>query len=161
MLTESNADPAHRYLLCNYYFSATMTEKIKADVKRFMAERKKDDLYYAFINWKKKANEIIALTMYAYADFLLPKQIDIAFQIDNPENYAAEPFVITQAIFNGNISLRDISHGHKHIVVIEFPETIPKIFSLLPLFDGKFEKNAPQLGLCNQVDFESIKNRKS
>jgi len=35
-----------RYLLCNYFFSDSMIKKVKADVKRFMADREKDDLYY-------------------------------------------------------------------------------------------------------------------
>jgi hypothetical protein len=122
-----------------------------------MADRKKDDLYYAFIEWKKKATEIIALTMHAYADILLPKRFDIAFQIDNPDNYITGSFVINQAIINGWTSVHQIDHGHKHIVVIEFAETIPKIFNLLPSFDGTFDGNKPELGLCNQVDFEFIK----
>jgi hypothetical protein len=157
MLAESNSDPAHRYLLCNYYFSKSNIEKIKADVRRFMIDRNKDNLYYAFIEWKKKPNEIIVLTMYAYADMLLPKQYDILFQIDNPDNYIIGSFVINQAIFNGLSPVSQIDHGHKHIVVIEFPEKIPEIFNLLPAFEEKFESNTPELGFCSQVNFESIK----
>lgn len=157
MLTESSADPAHRYLLCIYYFPEHMINRIKADVKQFMANRKKDDLYHAFMEWKKKDNELVVLTRYAYADILLPKQFDIAFQIDNPNNNATGSFVITQAIINGWTSVSQIDHGHKHIVVIEFPGTIPKIFSLLHPFDETMPRNKPEIGLCIQADFKFIK----
>ena len=158
MLTESQASPTDRYLLCNYFFPDAMIKKLKADVKSFMADRKKDDLYYEFIDWKKKTNELMVLTMYAYADISLPKQFDIAFQIDTPDNFDDTIFVINKAIINGWTSVNQIDHGHKHILIIEFPDTVPSIFKLLPAFsDSATNGNMIQLGLCSKTDFKAIK----
>lgn len=86
MQTEIQINPSERYLLCKYSLSDKMLESVKEDVKSFMANRQKDDLHYQFINWQKKNNEIVALTMYAFGDIVLPKQYDIVFQIDNVDN---------------------------------------------------------------------------
>ena len=85
------------------------------------------------------------VTMYAYADIFLPKQFDIAFQIDKPDNYSDTTFVINQAITNGWTSVNQIDHGHKHIVMIEFPNSVPGIFNLLPAFsDNGTTRNGAQ-----------------
>ncbi|TKK64106.1 hypothetical protein FC093_23320 [Ilyomonas limi] len=123
-----------------------------------MADRKKDNLYFEFINWQKQTNEIVVLTMYAYADILLPKYFDTIFQIDNPENFIETKFVIKQAVINGWTSVGEISHGHKHILVVEFPNSIPDILNLLSEFSYKKTiKNEIHLGFCNKIDFDAIK----
>lgn len=141
-----------------YRFSDKTIETIKADVKRFMSDREKDDNYFKFINWRKKDNEFAVLTMYAYEDIQLPKKFDILFQIDRPNNFIHQDFAITQAVFNGWTPLSQISKGHKHICIVEFYNDIPDIVNSIPFF-GKKEtlKNGFQLGFCDRNDFESIK----
>ena len=149
-----------RYLLCNYSFSDKVIDRVKKDVKAFMADREKDDKYFEFINWQKSDNEIVILTMYAYNDILLPKKYDTVFQIDKPANFVHTDFTITQAVLNGWKSVNQFSRGHKHICVIQFNKAVDNIFSLLTHFDPKQPANDNiQLGFCDENDFEEIKTR--
>ena len=158
MKTEIEINSSDRYLLCNYYFSDNVIDRVKDDVKAFMADREKDDKYFEFINWQKNNNEIVVLTMYAYDDILLPKKYDIVFQIDKPTNFVHTDLTITQAVLNGWTSVNQISRGHKHICVIQFNKTTDSIFSLLTHFDPKQPANNNiQLGFCDESDFEEIK----
>lgn len=137
-----------------------MIEGVKADVKAFMVDRKKDDKYFEFINWQKNENEIVVLTMYAYDDISLPKKYDTVFQIDKPNNFANIDFTITQAVLNGWTGVNQISRGHRHICVIQFDIPANGIFSLLTYFDPKRTlRDNIQLGFCDKHDFEEIKTK--
>ena len=137
-----------------------MLDRVKEDVKSFMANRQKDDLHYQFINWQKKSNEIVVLTMYAFGDVELPKQYDIVFQIDDVDNYIDINYTIRLAIFDGWHSVSEIGYGHKHILILEFESSIPHIFNLLSDFDDKKpDKNNKEIGFCSRTDFESIKEK--
>jgi hypothetical protein len=160
METDIEINSSERYLLCNYSFSDTMIDRLKEDVKAFMADREKDDKYFEFINWQKSNNEIVVLTMYAYDDILLPKKYDTVFQIDKPTNFTHTDFIITQAVLNGWTGVNQISKGHKHICVIQFNRTVDNIFSLLTHFSPEQTAyNIIQLGFCDENDFEEIKTR--
>ena len=123
-----------------------------------MSDRVKDDEYFEFINWQRSKNEIAALTMYSFADILLPMHFDTIFQVDNTGNYIHTEFAITQAIINGWTPVDQIEKGHKHIVIIQFAESIPDIFNLLSNFnDSKNIDSQIQLGFCDKVDFDALK----
>ncbi|WP_153797014.1 hypothetical protein [Foetidibacter luteolus] len=140
------------------FFSEAMIKKVKADVKTFMNDKEKDELYYKFIDWEKQANEMMVLTMHAYADISLPKKFDTAFQINKPHNYVEATITINQAIINGWTSVNQIAHGHKHIIIIDFQSSVPNIFNLLPAFgDNGTTSNETKLGICSNIDFEAIK----
>jgi AAA15 family ATPase/GTPase len=98
METEKETNSSDRYLLCNYFFSDKVIDRVKTDVKAFMTNREKNEKYFEFINWEKNENEIVVLTMYAYDDILLPKNYDTVFQIDKPDNFVHLDFTITQAV---------------------------------------------------------------
>lgn len=155
------AEPQERFLSCGYLIPDNMVTKLKVQVKKFMASKTRDDLHYKFINWKRKENELIAFTTYAYQDIALPKQYDIVFQKNNPDNYIETTLIITQVVMNGWAAIDSIEHGYKHIVIMEFPNSIPTIFgyprkrNVLNLF-SKSKDNFP-LCFCNKKDFENIK----
>jgi len=137
-----------------------MLDRVKNDVKSFMASRQKDDLYYQFIDWQKKSNEIAVLTTYAFADIPLPKQFDTIFQIDNPDNYTDINYTVTQAVINGWTSIPEMGHGHEHILVLEFKVSVPDIFDLLSdLDETKPYMINKELGFCSKADFEFIKKK--
>jgi hypothetical protein len=162
MRTEKEIDPSKRYLLCDSVISDKTLAIVKSDVRRFMKDREKDTTYHQFINWIPQQNEMVVLSLYAYADMPIPKQYNIIFQIGQPENYISADFTITQAIINGWTSVRELGYGHKHIIIIQFPKGIPSIFDILPVFS--VERNIRkeyQLGLCTKFDFESIRNNTS
>ena len=146
------------YLLCSWTFSDNAMKQVKTDVKRFMASKEKDDLYYNFINWKKKDREIAVLTMYAYTDMLVPKHFNIIFQLDNPAIFIETDFFIRQVVINGWTATNRISKGHKHIAIVEFSNSIPSIFALLSdIKDYSSDKKHIQLAFCDKEHFESIK----
>lgn len=155
---DTEVDSLDRYLICNYILSDTTMERVKADVKSFMSDREKDESYFKFITWKRKENEIAVLTMYAYDDIQLPKHFDTVFQVDKPNNFVHLDFAITQAVVNGWTLLNQIIKGHKHICIIQFNESVPEIFKLLPLFDSTDTlQNVIQLGFCDKTDFKIVK----
>ena len=160
MKSEIQTNPSARYLLCSHSVSDKMLDKVKDQVKTFMVSKQKDELYSKFINWQKKNNEIAVLTLYAFADIPLPKQFDIVFQIDNPQNYTEINYSVTQGIFNGYISINELSQGHKHILILEFKDAVPDIFKILSDFDEtKPYTNHKELGFCTKADFEFIRRK--
>jgi hypothetical protein len=54
------------------------------------------------------------------------------------------------------LPVSEMSKGHKHICVIEFPNEVPDIFVSVPLFDETLQDGI-QVGFCEKADFESIK----
>lgn len=156
MHSEIKTTKSDNYLLCNYRFSDKTIETIKADISGFMSNREKDDIYRKFIEWQRKANEIVVLTMYAYDDIPLPKKFDTIFQYNTPSNFIHLDYTITQAVFNGWMPVSEISRGQKHICIIEFINKMPDIFLSVPLFDETLQSGI-QLGFCNEANFESIK----
>jgi len=161
MQNENEIAPSSRYLLCDSVFSDKTLATVKSDVRRFMRDREKDATYHRFISWTRQQNEIVILSLYAYADIPLPKQYDIIFQIGRPENHMPIEYTITQAIINGWTSVDQLDHGHKHITVVQFPTGIPSIFEILPAFSKEqVTKKGTQLGFCTKADFEFIRNNK-
>jgi hypothetical protein len=160
MLTEVKVDSPNRWFRCQNFLPEDVMRRVKEDVKVFMADRNKDDLYNELIDWRQRPNEIVVLTMYAYADIELPKRFDTVFEIENPDNFEEVSVQIRYAIFNGYAPVDLISHGHKHILVLEFIDSVPAIFNLLQPFNDKTRMSASegQLGLCSKSDFQAIKN---
>ena len=158
MLTNPDQNIFDWYLFCACSFSDKWVKKIKADLKVFMANREKDALYYDFINWKRTPNEIVVWTMHAYEDISLPKHFNVVFQLDNTDNFVEEEYVIKKVIVNDWMATSQISRGHKHIAILEFSNSVPGIFNLLPSADNYISsKETVNLGLCDKEHFESIK----
>ncbi|RYX85349.1 hypothetical protein EON73_02945 [bacterium] len=158
MQTRVKENQPDQYLLCSYCIPDNLLETIKVDIKRFMSDREKDDNYYKFIDWQKKENELVVLTMYVYEDMKLPKTFDTIFQIGNPDNFVQINFSLTQAVINGWTPIDHISRGHKHICVIEFSKEIPDIFNLIPLFNKQeTSQKTNQIGFCDSNTFESAR----
>jgi len=125
-----------------------------------MVDREKDHLYYDFLNWTKNDNEIMVLTMYAYADIKIPKRFNIIFQLDNTDNFVETNYTITKVILNGWTSTSQITMGHKHITIVEFDNSIPDILNLLSDFKHQgSDKKQIQLGFCEKEHFEIIKTK--
>ncbi len=160
MQSETEISPSERYLICNYSFTDLTIDKIKRDIKHFGTTRSKDECYWQFMNWHKKCNEIAVLTIYAYADISLPKKFDTIFDIEHPANFLNIGFLVTQVVFNGWTPFNQISHGHKHVTIIQFDEAVPHIFNFLPVFGDETPKaNSLQLGFCNEADYMAIRNK--
>lgn len=162
MRTEEQTQPSERYLFAGEYFSDKKIAIWKSECIERFKDKAKEDTYEKYVNWIRKDNEIAVFTLYAYADFKIPKKFDIVFQTDNPANYIKEEYELTQSIFEGWYPVDSVNHGHKHLCIFKFKNSIPVIFEHLYKADEKFSNIAGmynKLGFCHSDDFEEIKQR--
>ena len=81
------------------------------------------------------------------------------FELNNPSNSIYTEFEVSQSIFDGWYPTSEISHGHKHLCILNFKESIPEL--VLNLFELK--KGADSIpsdlfgiGLCDFRDIDAI-----
>lgn len=160
MQTEEQAKPSERYLFADEYFSdkAIAIWQVKC-IKR-CKDKPRGHAYEKYVNWKRQDNEIAVFTLYAYADFAIPKKFDIIFQTAIPDNYITTEYELTQSIHEAWFPLDSVDHGHKHLCIFRFDGEVPGIFNLLHKANEKFStspKRQFKLGFCNSQDFADIK----
>ncbi|OQP50880.1 hypothetical protein A4H97_03380 [Niastella yeongjuensis] len=159
MRSEEQCKPLERYLYVDSRWSEAAIEIWQKECIKRLATREKDSYYDKFINWKSRENEIAVFTLYAYADFPIPKRFDCIFQIGNPEIYINTEFQLTQSVWEGWFPIGNIDHGHKHLVVLEFVDKVPDIFNSLHLENNR-SSTVPKphlaLGLCQFSDLTEI-----
>lgn len=150
-----------RFIVCGFSLSKKEISLLKEQVARNVNSSKRDATYHQFMDWEKKASEIVLYTYYANAGMNLPLQFDIVFDTDNPRNFQEANCIVNLSVWNGWVPYNEIAQGHKHILIAEFPEGIPSIFKSLYVFDGKEKSRSDkfQLGLCKKEDFEAIQFR--
>lgn len=127
---------------------------------RRVRDQDKNAAYYRFVNWIKRNKEVALFTMYAYADFGIPKKFDCVFDLDNPSCFTVTPFTLNQSIYEGWYPVEYVEHGHKHLCVFEFEEAIPQLIQRMHVTKGKFydvPSQSLRIGLCQSTDFSAIK----
>lgn len=161
MRTEEQCEPQERYLFTDEIWS---DESIffwqNRCIERCKNRDDKGEEYEKYINWKRKSNEVALFTMYAYADFKIPKQFDCIFDLRNPSNFISTQMTLTQSIWEAWFPMDLIDHGHKHLCIFEFEEEIPAILDKLHILKSNFSnvpKETSRLGICQMKDFEEIK----
>ena len=159
MRTEEQTKPGERYLFSGEYFSDKAIAFWQAECIERCKDKPKGHAYEKYINWRRQENQIAVFTLYAYADFMLPKQFNVIFQTDNPDNYIETDYLLVQSVHEAWFPLDSVSHGHKHLCVFQFAGAIPSILNLLHKGDEKFSscpKGQVTLGFCNSRDFQDI-----
>ena len=161
MLKEEECSPNSRYLRTDRYFSESSIKVWQEQCIQRCREREKGAAYEKFINWKRQENQIAVFTLYAYADFNIPKWFDCIFQLENPKNNLKIKYELTQSVFEGWYPIDSVEHGHKHLCIFSFEEDVPEIVNFLYKDEGQFSTPLGQssLGFCNSNDFEAIKMR--
>ena len=164
MQTEEECKPQNRFLFTDIIFSDEKIEIWKGEcVSRVNSKKlEKSEAFNKFVNWEKSDKEIALFTLYAYADFKIPKLFNCIFELNNPDNVIFTNFHLTQSIYEGWYPINNIEDGHKHLCVFDFEDEIPQIINMLHIGKGKFSdvpKDAVTLGICNQSDFEEIRKR--
>lgn len=165
MRKETECKAQDRYLFTDEIFSDESIAIWKRECIYRVKSRnlEKTEAYEQFIKWNRGVNEIALFTLYAYADFLIPKTFDCIFELTNPHNQIFTEFKLTQSLFEGWYPINSIDHGHKHLCIFEFKNGIPPIFDSLHIHRGKFSnvsKSATSLGICDSKDFNEIKERR-
>jgi hypothetical protein len=164
MRSEQECKPQERYLFAEELFSDESVAIWQGECVSRVSTRKMDKGQYfeKFVNWKRKDNEITLFTLYAYADFSIPKRFNCIFDLDNPARFETTDLILTQSIYEGWFPTDSIEHGHKHTCIFELSDTIPDMIKELHIATGKFSsvpKRTFRLGICQENDFEEIKRR--
>ncbi|MFC0773308.1 hypothetical protein [Terrimonas alba] len=159
MRTEEQCKPSERFLFADEYISDKAIAIWKSECVKRCKNKEKSDAYYKYINWKRQANEIAVFTLYAYADFSIPKKFNTIFHLDNPKIYLEVDYELTQSIHEAWFPLNSVDDGHKHLCIFRFEKTVPDIFGTLHKEEEHFSttpKGQKLLGFCNSNNFEAI-----
>lgn len=162
MKTEANCKPNSRFLFSDELFSDSGIAMLKAECIKRCKDQPKDAAYERFIHWERQPNEVAVFTLYAYADFEIPKKFQVIFHYQNPQNFILTDFELTQCLYEGWWPAGSVDDGHKHLCIFRFENEIPSILNLLFVADGKTNyppKGNAKLGFCNLADFPSISAR--
>ncbi len=162
MQTEEQCKPSERFLFGDEYFSDKAVAIWKSECIKRCKDKEKGKAYKKYISWVRQENEIAVFTLYAYADFDIPKKFDIIFYLDNPKEFLKIDYELTQSIHEAWFPLDTIDHGHKHLCIFKFDKKVPDILYLLHEGKGMFSissKHRKALGFCNSKDFEAISKR--
>ncbi len=162
MRNEESCKSNEKYLFTSVILSDESIDIFQNESNRRLKNEPKGELFEKFNSWVKKENEVALLTLYAYADFKIPKSFDCIFDLDNPDCFLMTQIKLTQSIWEGWVPIDSIEDGHKHICIFEFENGIPKIINKLYISKGKYldsPNKSFRLGICNSTDFNSIKNR--
>lgn len=98
MRTEEQCIPSERFLFADEYFSDKAVAIWQSECIKRCKDKQKEEAYERYINWVRKENEIAVFTLYAYADFDIPKKFDIIFYLDNPSEFLKIDYELTQSI---------------------------------------------------------------
>lgn len=141
------------------YFTDEAIANLQSKVVDFCKTREKGLPYEKFINWRRKENEIMVYTLYAYADLAVPKSFDIIFRLDNPKEFVQVDYVLTQSIFEACYPYDMIDNGHKHLCVFSFEKALPDILKTMFKDDCRLSvmpKDQEFLGFCRSENFDAI-----
>lgn len=162
MRKEENCKQSERFLQAVSLFSDKTIEVWKKEIKKSC--KIENEPYNKFTNWIKEPNEVAIVTMYAYANFSIPKKFDCIFLYDNPVQYIHSDFTLTQSIFEGYLPIDYIEHGCKHLCIFKFENNIPEIIKHLHYETKKhltWNWDVKKvLGFCQLSDIQSIIDRR-
>ena len=163
MLEEKSVTINERYL-CSIFLLSDIAISLwqQNTIQRFTGEKTEE--YRNYVNWVRKENEIAVFSLYAYADLYLNKKFDVVFDIDYPEKSAITGFRIKQSIFEGRLPIDAISHGHKHLFILEFENGVPDLIYDLYKTDALevvMPEKYTRIGLGTYESFEQFKLSKA
>ena len=160
MLAESESKIEQRFLTTDCKFGKEAIEIWKGETRIRCRDKEKTKSLIKYLNWQESENEIALFTMYAYADFEIPKQFSCIFDYRNPNRFVKTNMTLNQSIWEGWLPVNYIDHGHKHLAIFKFDEQIPEITNELHEEKNKFSsvpKDSLYLGICQFENYELIK----
>jgi hypothetical protein len=161
MYDEKNIESCHRYLIGVGLVGDDLIKK--GCINNTFYERQSDTYkseVESFLNRTKSINEIAVYTIYAYADFNIPRKYDILFDFDNVDDFVETSFTLEYSLINIAAYLylnQTIEDGHKHVCILNFEKEVPMILRQLPDIKG-FENIEKRICFCQKSDFEAIKD---
>jgi hypothetical protein len=158
MIEENKVPINERFLTIDSYFLEETIDEIKAYLFAGHVRVIYQEGHDKFINWQPNSREIALLSMYAYADFEIPRAFNIIFELNNPDNFIEVDFTITQAIFNGWAAVDSVGHGNKHVIIVRFEAKISDFLNQLMPFDKHRYQLNSRFAFCKKDDFLTISN---
>lgn len=160
MLVENKSKIVSRFLTAVSRFSQEAIGIWKNESRIRCRGKKIDESFNEFQNWQETESEIGLFTMYAYADFKIPKSFNCIFDFNNPERCINTKMILKQSIWEGWYPINNVDHGHKHLMIFQFEKEIPEIISELHVERKKYltiPKNSINLGICQLTDYDLIR----
>jgi len=160
MQKEEDCNPQERYLFTDHYYSDKTINDIKKSLRKNNPRNQNDEFFFKFDSWKRKKNELLIYTSFAYADIKIPRRFNCIFDLNNPINSYMGNYEITQVIWNGWFPIDLIAQGHKHLCVMRFEDEIPQIVKNLDRVEdlSTYKRgNHYVIGFCDQKDYPMIK----
>ncbi|MCE2996247.1 MAG: hypothetical protein ACK5RG_03470 [Cyclobacteriaceae bacterium] len=162
MRTEEQCKPSERFLFAEEYFSDKAIAIWQSECVKRCTGKQKGKAYDRFVRWTRRENEIAVFMLYAYADFDIPKKFDVIFDLANPNEFLKIDYQLTQAVHEAWFPLDNVGHGHKHLCIFSFEESLPDMLRMLHKTDtncsiSKSPKDQKMLGFCHSKDFDEIK----
>jgi hypothetical protein len=160
MNTEKQCKSSGRFLFASECFSDKAIDIWQSECIKRCRDKVKGRAYDRYINWTRQKNEIAVFTLYAYADFSIPKKFDIIFHLDDPSEFLRIDFELTQCIHEAWFPLDRVDAGHKHLCIFSFHASLPDILNTLHTIKKQFSestKGQKSLGFCNSEDFDAIR----
>lgn len=163
MRAEEQCNASERFLFADEYFSDNAVTIWQNECIKRCTDKPKGESYYKYINWKREENQIAIFTLYAYADFEIPKKFDCIFRLDSPKDFIEIEYELSQSIHEAWFPLDTVDHGHKHLCIFTFKDKVPDMIYLLHKGENKFYTSIPNpilLGFCQMTDLKYIMERR-
>ena len=118
-----------------------------------------ESLYQKYMNWSLGDKQFALYTMYAYANFTIPKKFTCVFDMRNPMRFEECELTLKISAYEAMFCTNDVDAGHKHLQVFETKQSIPKLVMEMKATHGQYvyDPKALKIGLCMIEDYESIK----
>jgi hypothetical protein len=116
------------------------SEKLDAESQRAL---------YVLENTMLSENTLAFIQYSCYADIKPGRTYNTAFVLDNPTEHSNTKAVLKVAIYYRRVPLLSLSHGHHHLVVLDFPVGASEIITSMSIdnFDGGV--SPAKIGLCD------------
>ena len=161
MLAEGNCKVKYRYLVANFRLSPKVLNLWKKNHWISPQQNELDrELLARYLAWSQSEFELALFTMYAYADFQIPKRFNCIFDLDDCKRYAQVEMNLIQSIYEGMLPIACIEDGHKHLAIFRFEREVPDLIrELYYVNEEKFDlpREHLRLGICQLKDLSAIK----
>jgi hypothetical protein len=147
--------------VCSNILNKSEIDAVKGAVGRLQGYDPSNHLTSAFHKWQVSDTEVALLTDYAVDDFQNIKEIEVVFACDDSGNCTWWNVEVKHLILNWYAVVDQISHGHKHVIILDFRGIVPQKIKTLPKIKDVQSTPSSLVGLCRQEDLSHIIENRS
>ena len=117
------------------------------DFKKRSTTTEYDEAIEDFNNRKNYNNQLVILTDVATADWDMPIDFDVVFDVDNPSNLVESQIMVQHIILERGLPAFYVDRGFRHMLLLEFVDEIPDLVkSLIGYDDDEIEVKRSKIG---------------